>query len=424
MTISDPRLLLTALFDAAVAAADPMRIVPHWLPPRPRGRTVVVGAGKAAAAMALAFEQAWDGPLSGVVVAPHGSGGRCEHIRVLEAAHPVPDAAGVAAARALVGAVTGLTSADLVVALVSGGGSALLAAPPPGLGLADEQALNLILLQSGLPIAEMNLLRKHASTIKGGRLAEAAAPAKVVTLVLSDVPGDDPSEVASGPTVPSDGTAADALAIVERNRLALPPVLIDHLRSAPAAPIPGDPAFLGHEAHVIASSALSLAAAARLCRERFALNAAILSDAIEGEAAPVARMHAAIARQVAQRNQPFAAPILLLSGGETTVTVQGSSGKGGRNSEFALALALDLDGLGAVHALAADTDGIDGNHGAAGAFVDGTSIGRLRQAGLDPRAMLAGHDSGTAFAAIGDLFFTGATGTNVNDFRAIFVGRG
>ena len=424
MSVPNPRQILAALFDAAVAAADPAEIVPRWLPPRPGGRTVVIGAGKAAAAMALAVEKSWEGPVAGVVVTPYGSSLPCRHIRVVEAAHPVPDEAGLNATRLLFEAVAGLAAEDLVVALVSGGGSSLLPAPPPGLTLADEQVLNRLLLGSGLPIAEMNLLRKHVSQVKGGRLAKAAAPAKLVTLVLSDVPGDDPSQVASGPTLPSEGSLADALAVIERTKLPLPSALIDHLHSPQAAaPAPDDPVFARNEVHVIGSSALSLAAAATVCRERFGLDAAILSDAIEGEAAEIGRMHAAIAREISLRDQPLAAPIVLLSGGETSVTVRGSGGRGGRNTEFALALALDLHAVEGVHALAADTDGIDGNSNAAGAFVDGTTISRLQAAGMDARAMLACHDSATAFAAIGDLLVTGATGTNVNDFRAILVDR-
>jgi hydroxypyruvate reductase len=384
----------------------------------------VIGAGKAAAGMALAFEGAWKGPLSGVVVVPYGSSLPAKRIRVLEAAHPVPDQAGLKATRSLFDALDGLTSQDLVVALISGGGSSLLPAPPPGFSLADEQALNLALLKSGLPIAEMNLLRKHFSEVKGGRLARAAAPAKVVTLILSDVPGDDPSQVASGPTVPSEGTVEDALALIKRSDLSLPPALMGYLHSADAAaPAPDDPLFDDHEVHVIGSSALSLAAAAEVCRSRFGLEAAILSDSIEGEAAEIGRMHAALARQVAAHDQPFAAPVILLSGGETTVTVKGSSGRGGRNTEFALSVAVDIHGVHGIHALAADTDGIDGGNKAAGAFVDGTTASRLQAAGWDARAALAAHNSGAALDAVGDLLVTGPTGTNVNDFRAILVDR-
>ncbi len=413
----DPRQLLTDLFHVAVAAADPMRIVPRWLPDRPRGRTVVIGAGKAAATMASAFERAWDGPLSGVVVTRYGYAAACERIRVLEAAHPVPDEAGLVATRALFDAVAGLGPDDLVVALVSGGGSALLPAPPPGLTLADEQALNHALLASGLAIGEMNLLRKHVSMVKGGRLAQAAAPARLVTLVLSDVPGDDPAQIASGPTVASGGSLADALALVERSGLVLPPAILGHLRSGrDSAPS----ALPGQEMHVIGSSALSLEAAAESCRRR-GVPAAILSDAIEGEAREIARMHAAMAREIAGRGRPFVPPIVLLSGGETSVTARGKIGHGGRNTEFALALGLDWDSIAGVHGLSADTDGIDGANDAAGAFADGGTVARLRAAGWDPRAALAAHDSGTALGAVGDLLVTGPTRTNVNDFRAILV---
>lgn len=418
----DPRALLSDLFQASVAAADPAVIVPRWLPERPAGRTVVIGAGKAAAAMARAFEAAWDGPVSGVVVTRYGYAVPCERIRVIEAGHPVPDEAGLRASEALFDAVAGLGPDDLVVALISGGGSALLPAPPAGLTLAEEQAVNRALLASGLPIAAMNLIRKHLSTIKGGQLALAVPPARLVTLLLSDIPGDDPAQIASGPTVPDSGGRAEALAVIERERLALPERVMAHLRSDLAdAPDPRNPRFAGQEAHVIGSAALSLEAAAARCRERYGIPAMILSDAVEGEAREIARMHAALARETALRHRPFAPPVALLSGGETTVTAQGPTGRGGRNTEFALALGIALDGLAGVHALAADTDGIDGANDAAGAFADGTTVARMRAAGIDPRAALAAHDSGSAFARTGDLFVTGPTRTNVNDFRAILV---
>lgn len=418
---NEPRALLAELFQAAVAAADPSRIIPAWLPERPRGRTIVIGAGKGAAAMAQAFEQAWPHPLEGVVVTRYGYGVPCERLRVVESAHPMPDEAGLAAGRLLFETVRGLNADDLVVALISGGGSALLPAPPGGLTLADEQAFTRALLESGLAISDMNLLRKHVSSIKGGRLAAAVAPARLITLVLSDVPGDNPAQVASGPTVPDPATRADALALLAQSRLVLPEAVLAHLHSRLAdAPLPGDPCFAGQEVHVIGSAALSLDAAAACAAEQ-GIAAAILSDAIEGESRDIGRMHAALAREVATRGRPFAAPVVLLSGGETTVTFNGAGGKGGRNSEFALSLALGLDGLSGVHALAADTDGIDGVSESAGAYADGGTVRRLRGAGLDPRAMLAGHDSWTAFDAIGDLFTTGPTRTNVNDFRAVLI---
>lgn len=423
MSGNDRRALLRAMFEAAVAAADPRHIIPAWLPARPRGRLVVVGAGKAAAVMAQAFERAWPDPLTGVVVTRHGQSLPCERIRVLEAAHPVPDTHGLAASAALFAAVAGLTADDLVVALVSGGGSALLPAPPDGLTLADEQALNRALLESGLPIGEMNLIRKHASRIKGGRLAAAAFPARVVTLLLSDIPGDVAADVASGPTVPSASTRDEALALIRRARLELPPRVLRHIESeGAAAPWPTDPAFAGHEVHVIGSASVSLEAAAAEALRLAGIPSAILSDRMEGEARDIGRAHAAIASEIAMRGRPFAAPLLLLSGGETTVTITGTAGRGGRNTELALSAAIALEGVsGRFAGLAADTDGIDGSADAAGAFFDGESVLRLRGAGIDAKAVLSEHRSGDAFAVLGDLLETGPTGTNVNDFRAILI---
>ncbi|MDP2085860.1 MAG: glycerate kinase [Gemmobacter sp.] len=415
----DDRILLTDLFTAAVAAADPLRALAAHLPARPPGRTVVIGAGKGAAQLAAAFETLWDAPVSGVVVTRYGYGCPTRHIRVLEAAHPVPDAAGIAASAALFDAVRGLGPDDLVVALVCGGGSALLPCPPGDLTLEDEAALNRALLASGAPISVMNAIRKQVSGIKGGRLAAACHPARVVSLVVSDVPGDDPAQVASGPTVPDAGTRADARRLVETWRIALPPRVADWLAGdAGAAPDPADPVFAGHRVEVVASARLSLEAAAALAQAR-GIPAAILSDAIEGEARDVARVHAAIAREVATRGRPFAPPVVILSGGETTVTLRGK-GRGGRNSEFLLALALAAEGV-PFAALAADTDGIDGSESNAGAFADGNSMARLRAHGRDPAALLAGNDAYTAFETLGDLFAPGPTGTNVNDFRAILI---
>ena len=418
------RLLLESLFAEAVAAADPARILPAHMPDPPAGRTVVVGAGKGAAQLARAFEAAWHGPLEGVVVTRHGQGVACGRIRVLEAAHPVPDAAGLAAAQALLSAVSGLTADDLVVALVCGGGSALLPAPPAGLTLEDERALNAALLASGAPIGAMNAIRKQVSRIKGGRLAAAAAPARVVSLIVSDVPGDDPAQVASGPTVPDAAGRRAALAAAEAYGIALPDRVRRFLDTAPEdAPDPADPAFARNEVRVIASAARSLeAAAARAGAAGW--TPVILSDAIEGEAREVAKVHAAIAREVAARDRPFRAPVAILSGGETTVTLRDAGGRGGRNTEFLLSLALALDGVAGVAALAADTDGIDGSGDNAGAFADGTTAARLRALGHDPAALLARHDAWAAFAALDDLFAPGPTGTNVNDFRAILVGPG
>ena len=416
----DPKAFLTSVFNAAVAAADPELTIRNHLPPKPKGRTIVIGAGKGSAQMAAALEKAWDGPLEGVVVTRYGYGARCERIEVIEAAHPVPDKAGLAASKRLLETVGGLTADDLVIALISGGGSALLPSPAGDLMLADEIAVNEALLASGAPIAAMNAVRKHVSTIKGGRLAAAAYPAKVVSLVVSDIPGDNPALVASGPTVPDQSTRRDVLRIVEAYRMALPAAVMAHLNSPAAdAPMPSDQRFAGNEVHVIASAAVSLEAAAHEAR-RQGFEAVILSDSIEGEAREVGSVHAAIAREVATRNRPFNKPVLVLSGGETTVTLR-AKGKGGRNSEFLLAFAIGIGGVQGIHALAADTDGIDGSENNAGAFADGTTVARMRATGVDAKAMLAGNNAWTAFAAVDDLFVPGPTGTNVNDLRAILV---
>lgn len=415
------RALLEQMFRQAVAQAQPALAVSRHVPERPKGRTIVIGAGKASAQMARAFEQAWDGPLSGLVVTRYGYGEACERIEIVEAAHPVPDEAGFLAARRMLETVSGLGPDDLVVALISGGGSALLPAPAPGLTLDDEQAINRALLASGAPIAVMNLIRNQFSTIKGGRLAAHCAPARVATLVVSDVPGDDPALVASGPTIPLAGTRELARKYANLYRLDLPP----HAHALLAgednlAPMPGDATFARNSVATIASAALSLEAAAELARGQ-GIEAAILSDSIEGESRDVAQVHAAMAREVAQRNRPFRKPVVLLSGGETTVTLRGKGGRGGRNAEFLLALAIAIDGVEGISALAADTDGIDGSEDNAGAFADGSTATRLRKAGIDPLAALAGNDAWGAFNAIGDLLVTGPTGTNVNDFRAILI---
>lgn len=420
--LADPRGFLAGLFATAVEAADPLAALRNHLPQRPVGRTVVVGAGKAASQMAAAFERLWDAELSGVVVARAGPVEACERIEVLQASHPVPDENGLAASARLLDAVGGLTGDDLVVALVSGGGSALLAAPADGLTLADEIAVNRALLSSGAPISAMNVVRKHMSRIKGGRLAAAAAPARVVSLIVSDVPGDDPALVASGPTVPDSATAEEALAIVRDYRIELPERVLAHIRSAGSrAPSPTDPAFRDNVVEVIASARLSLGCAADAARAA-GVETTILSDRIEGEAREIGRMHAALAREHAERARTPARPVLLLSGGETTVTIGDAAfGKGGRNTEFLLAFALDIDGVGGIHALAADTDGIDGSQDNAGAFCDGATAARIRAAGGDPRRLLLAHDAWSAFDLAGDLFVPGPTGTNVNDFRAILV---
>ena len=416
----EPRAFLADLFRAAVAAADPAKALSGRLPAKPPGRTVVIGAGKGAAQLAAAFEDLWDAPLEGVVVTRYGYACPTRVIEVLEAAHPVPDQAGLLAGRRLLDAVSGLTEDDLVVALVCGGGSALLPAPPEGLTLDDEIAVNEALLASGAPISEMNTVRKHVSRIKGGRLAAAAHPARVVSLVVSDIPGDNPAFVASGPTVPDPAGRDEALRIVRQYDMELPDAVIAHLETPVAdAPRPSDTVFDNHDVSVIASAALSLEAAAELARSR-GISAAILSDAIEGEARDIGRMHGAIARQIALTDAPFTRPVVLLSGGETTVTVR-ARGRGGRNGELALALGKDLRGLGGVTALSADTDGIDGTEDNAGAFVDCTTWERLIAHEMDPNGLLAQNDSYAAFEALGDLFLTGPTGTNVNDFRAVLI---
>ncbi|GLS39059.1 hydroxypyruvate reductase [Mesorhizobium tianshanense] len=420
MTEIDPKPFLISIFNAAVAAADPERTIRDHLPAKPKGRTVVIGAGKGSAQMAAAFEKVWDGPIEGLVVTRYGYGAKCERIEIIEAAHPVPDAAGLEASRRLLAKVRGLTADDLVVAFISGGGSALLPSPADGLTLADEIAVNEALLASGAPIATMNTVRKHVSTIKGGRLAAAAYPAKVVSLVVSDIPGDNPALVASGPTVSDSGSRQDALASIAAYGMELPAPVMAHINSSAAdAPRADDPRFSRNEVHLIASAGVSLEAAAAEAR-RHGIEAVILSDSIEGEAREVGGVHAAIAREVAARNRPFPKPVLILSGGETTVTLR-AKGKGGRNSEFLLAFAIGISGAQGIHALAADTDGIDGSQDNAGAFADGSTVSRMRAAGVDAKAMLAGNNAWTAFNAVGDLFVPGPTGTNVNDLRAILI---
>lgn len=420
MPPESPAGLLRALFDAAVAAAQPALSLAAFLPEVPRGRTVVIGAGKAATTMAQALDAAWPAALSGVVVTRHGQRQPCRRIEVLEAAHPVPDAHSVAAAARMLDAVRGLGADDLVICLISGGGSSLLVQPAAGLTLADKQAINRALLASGADIAAMNCVRKHLSAIKGGRLAAACAPARVVTLAISDVPGDEPAVIASGPTVADATSCTDALAILDRYRITLPPAVRAALEAGELeTPKPDDPCFARCEYHLIATPMRSLEAAAAVARAA-GVTPLILGDALEGEAAEVAKVHAGIARSIAQHGRPLAAPCVLLSGGETTVTVRGR-GRGGRNVEFLLALAVALDGHPRVHALAADTDGVDGAEDIAGALCDPTTLARARALGIDPKASLADNDGHGFFGALGDALVTGPTDTNVNDFRAILV---
>lgn len=411
--------ILRDVFDAALAAVRPERCVAAALPPPPAGRTVVVGAGKAAAAMAAAVEGAWVGPLSGLVVTRYGHGVPTRAIEVIEAGHPVPDEAGREAAQRIMALARGLGPDDLLICLMSGGASALLASPAPGLSLDDKRAVAKALLRSGAAIGEMNVVRKHLSAIKGGWLAAAAHPARVLTLVISDVPGDDPGVVGSGPTVADASTFAEARAVLERYAIVPPPAVARHLAQAcEETPKPGDPRLAGAQTRIVATAQDALEAAAAAAR-RQGLTPVILGD-IEGEAREVAKVLAGIARQCARHGQPAAAPCLLLSGGETTVTVRGN-GRGGRNVEFLLALAIALDGLPGVHALACDTDGIDGSEDNAGAILRPDTLARARALGLDARAMLADNDGYGFFAALGDLVVTGPTRTNVNDLRAILV---
>jgi len=417
------RAFLSSLFDAAVAAADPMKALQGKLPAPPKGKTVVIGAGKGAAQLAQAFEHLWEGPFEGVVVTRYGYAAPCKTIRVMEAAHPVPDAAGLKAATALKDMVRDLGPDDLVIALICGGGSSLLPDPPEGLDLSDLQALNNALLASGAPISVMNDIRKCFSGINGGRLAALAAPARICSLIVSDVPGDDPGEVASGPTVPGRPAPKDVLEAVRARGIALPENLVAHLErqtEKATAPIAERPIVENADVQIIASAAISLDAAAKAARAQ-GVNAWVLSDAMEGEARDVASVHAALTLQTMTSGFPHPAPVVLLSGGETTVTLR-HKGRGGRNSEFQLALALALEGAAGVTALAADTDGIDGSEDNAGAFVDGGTADKMRAAGINPQVYLQKNDAYSAFEASGDLFMTGPTGTNVNDFRAILIG--
>ncbi len=419
--IADPRAFLRGLLDAAVASAQPERCVPPHLPAPPRGRTIVVGAGKASAAMARAVETHWDGPLQGLIVTQHGYRVACERIEIVEAAHPVPDAAGENAAARILDLVASAGADDLVLCLISGGGSALMPAPAAGLTLADKQAVNQALLRSGADIAEMNCVRKHLSAIKGGRLAAAAAPARIVTLMISDVPGDNPSVIASGPTVPDPTTYADARTILEKYAIDPPVAVANHLRKAgDETPKPGDPRLGRAETILVATPQAALEAAAEVARVA-GVTPIILGDAIEGEAREVAKVLAGVARQVVRHGQPAPAPTVLLSGGETTVTVRGQ-GRGGRNAEFQLALALALGGQAGVYALAADTDGVDGTEDNAGALVTPDTLERAAAHGVDAKQRLANNDGYGFFSALDDLVVTGPTLTNVNDFRAIFIG--
>ena len=427
--LQDPRSFLRELYNAAVAHALPGQVMAGHLPsPPPRGRTIVIGGGKASGAMAAALDALWpaDAPLAGLVLTryqhtPPAYAARPGRIRVLEAAHPVPDEAGRRGALQMLDLVRGLSADDLVIALVSGGGSALLSVPAAGLSFEDKQQINRALLSSGASIDEMNCVRKHLSAIKGGRLAAACAPARVLTLLISDVPGDAPEVIASGPTLPDPTTCADAQAIIDRYAIALPPAARAGLESGTyETPKPRDACFAGHGMRMIATPQQSLDAAAALARS-WGLDAHILSDEIEGESREVGKVHAALARAVARRGAPFAKPCVIRSGGETTVTVKQKGGRGGRASEFLLGCAIALQGQAGVHVLAADTDGIDGVEDNAGAIVTPDTLARAAALGLKPADFLDRNDAYNFFARLGDLVVTGPTFTNVNDFRALLV---
>ena len=421
--LNNPRQFLLDLYTAAVSAVSAEKSLPSFLPEPPKqGRTIVIGAGKGAAAMAKTVEEHWPGKISGLVVTRYGHGADCQQIEVVEASHPVPDEAGRQAAARMLAMVNGLTKDDLVLCLISGGGSALLALPAEGITLEQKQAINKALLKSGANIFEMNCVRKHLSAIKGGRLALACAPARVVTLMISDIPGDDPGIIASGPTLPDATTCTDALAVLRKYKIEIPPSVQAHLDSGIGeTPKPGDTRLAANEHHVIATAQQALQAAATAARA-VGITPYILSDDMEGEARDIGLAHAAIAKQIAQHDQPFKKPCVLISGGETTVTVRGT-GRGGRNAEFLLSLANALNGAPGMHAIACDTDGIDGSEDNAGAIITADTLERALVAGLDARALLANNDAWSFFAALGDLVVTGPTRTNVNDFRAILVER-
>lgn len=412
--------LLRSMFDAAVAAAQPSLCLPAHLPEPPRGRTLVIGAGKASAEMARVLEQHWQGELRGLVVTRYGYAVPCERIEIVEAAHPVPDENGMAAARRILGMVQGLTADDLVICLISGGGSALLPLPDPALDLAVKQEINRALLQSGATIGEMNCVRRHLSAIKGGRLAAACHPARVVTLLISDVPGDNPADIASGPTCGDATTCADALAILKRYDIQVPAAVTKLLESGASESVkPGDPRLARSEVRIIAAPQIALEAAAEVARKA-GITPYILGDSIEGEARDVGIVMAGMARQVATRGQPFAAPCVLLSGGETTVTVRGK-GRGGRNVEFLLSLGVALNGHPGIHAIACDTDGVDGQEEIAGAILAPDMLERAWSLRINPRLSLANNDGHSFFQALGASVVCGPTLTNVNDFRAIYV---
>ncbi|HUQ27383.1 MAG TPA: glycerate kinase [Usitatibacter sp.] len=420
------RELLLGSFQAALRAADPLHIVPPHLPKPPRGRTVVVGAGKAAASMARAVEAHWprESALEGVVVTRYGHGLPLERIEVIEASHPVPDDAGEAAAKRILDLAVSLGPQDLLLVLVSGGGSALLSLPAEGISMADLKAVTRELLACGAPIEEINTVRKHLSRIQGGRLA-AATRAQVLALIVSDVTGDDPTHIASGPCAPDPTTYADALAVLARFGVKAPSAIEARLRNGAAGsiaetPKPGDPVFSRTDNRVIATAHASLVAAAQFVQAR-GFKPVVLGDSVTGEASEVAKVYAALAREVRLHGEPAPPPVALISGGETTVTMRGK-GRGGRCTEFLLSLAVALDGQRDTWALACDTDGIDGSEDNAGAILTPDALSRARGAGLEAKRLLADNDGYGFFSALGDLVVTGPTRTNVNDYRVILVG--
>ena len=419
--MQNDKLILKELFDVAVASADPSQALLKYLPVHLINRmATVVGAGKATHSMAATLNDNWAGKLQGSVVVPHGYQSDAGRINVLEASHPVPDYSGLKAAEEMLSLVTGLTKDDLVIALISGGGSALLPSPPVGMTLEDEIVLNEALLESGAPISAMNAIRKQFSKIKGGRLAKAAHPAQVITYIVSDVPGDNPSQVASGPTVADLSNRQDAIDFIDRYQISLPSKIISHINNmTDPAPLPEDNELSNCEIRIIASASMALEAAADHAKS-FGLQPVILSDAIEGESYQVAKVMAAIAKDVSRFERMVKKPAVILSGGETTVTLR-NKGKGGRNSEFLLSFALEIEGREGISAMAADTDGIDGSGGHAGAIADGLTCKRIQLNGGNPAALLGSHNSYGAFELSDSLIITGPTGTNVNDFRAIII---
>ncbi len=417
---NDRLTLLRAMFDAAIASAQPALCLPAHLPEPPKGRTIVIGAGKASAAMARALEDHWSAPLEGLVVTRYGYEVPCQRIEIVQAAHPVPDCAGLNASARIGAMVQGLRADDLVIALISGGGSSLLVSPAEGLTLADKQSVNAALLASGATISEMNCVRRHLSSVKGGRLGAACHPARLLTLLISDVPGDSPMDIASGPTVADPSTCQDALAIVQRYQIKLAAPMRALLEHGAGETIkPGDPRLGNSTVRLITTPQMALQAAAEVARQG-GLTPHILGDSLEGEARDVGKVLAAMARQVGLHGQPFKAPCVLLSGGETTVTVRGK-GQGGRNVEFLLALSVALNGLPGIHAIAGDTDGVDGAQEIAGAVLSPDTLERAWESGLNPRTYLDNNDAHSFFQALGDSVVTGPTLTNVNDFRAIII---